>query len=402
MEKQLTKIFASLLTLLIAASLIVFPTTVTNQTVTAQEPPLPELIPEPPTGSSIPQFVDPKLTAAAEKKATNIIQNVISVDLTKYTLQLQHSSLSDGTPLTNDNRKITDLTYVLIPLENNGNENSQIIIAFSVEKNVVRNYFITPEDSQIITNPQYANQRAAVRGFLEKYQTYTQIDSSNLIEMLNNADLTKNSITIHGNTKFTVDILSRYGVEHVFLTWVYTVNGADYTKLNIAVNAEGLVTWMTDDRALYTIGDTSINVSMEQAVDIAIANLGSYSYEMPDGSIVKDFNVNKDVALAELFVVPIDFVDYVLRPYWDVTLYLDDVYSGNVFAIKAFIWANNGEIISYSNMATGGISAINNSDGSGSGSFSLSDNGIVVVVAVVVAVAVAVLVIGAVVKKKHR
>ena len=103
---------------------------------------------------------------------------------------------------------------------------------------------------------------------------------------------------------------------------------------------------------LYTIGDTSVNVSMEQAVDIAIEEfIDSYSYRMPDGSIVQDFKANRDATMAKLVVVP---VDYVLRPYWDVRMYLDEVYPGNVFGLTAYIWANTGEIISCSNMAFGG------------------------------------------------
>jgi hypothetical protein len=76
---------------------------------------------------------------------------------------------------------------------------------------------------------------------------------------------------------------------------------------------------------------------------------------MHDGSIVKDFKVSKDAVMVSLEVGPVDYVNYELRPYYDVRLYLDKVYPGNVFGITVFIWANTGEILSYSNMATGGL-----------------------------------------------
>ena len=395
-QKYLTKIFAPLLVVLIATSFFgAFSAPVAGQTTAPQNN---TLVPIPAKGPST-QPLDAGQTAAAQDKAMNFIENVMSVDLSKYTIDLQISSIMDGVPLANDNRKITDLMYALTPLEGNGDEDV-IEVIFTFEKDVLTSYFTMPVTSQVITNTQYANQNAAVKGFLEKYQTYTNIDSTNLITMLDDVDLTKNSTITNENTKLVVLANSFWGIEQATLRWTYTVNGADYTALEISVNTGGFVRAVYDTRALYTIGDTSVNISMEQAVDIAIENLQSYSYEMPDGSIVQNFKVNRDAAMAELGVIP---VDYELRPYWDIRMYLDEVYPGNVFGITAFIWANTGEIISYSNMATGGTYNIDDINVSGTASPSSSpDNTIAIVVAAVVAVAVAALAIGLVVKKRHR
>ena len=120
---------------------------------------------------------------------------------------------------------------------------------------------------------------------------------------------------------------------------------------------------------------------------------------MPDGSIVTDFKVSKENVEAVLVTSP---VDYELRPYWDISLYLDAVYPGSVFGIKVFIWADTGEIISYGNMAMGGVYDTGDVVVSGVGlGSSSSDNTWVFVVAAIVAVAVAVLAIGLVVKKRH-
>ena len=73
---------------------------------------------------------------------------------------------------------------------------------------------------------------------------------------------------------------------------------------------------------------------------------------MPDSSIVTDFKVSKDNVVATLATVPIN---YEFRTYWDVRMLLYEVYPGSVFGISAFIWADTGEIIEYSNMASGGI-----------------------------------------------
>ena len=395
MKKQIIKKIIPLLAVLIAYSFFgAISVSFADQTVMAQDIP----IPKPPTGSTTPPL-DPSQTVAAQEKALNIIQNVLSVDLTKYTLELDSCSIMDAHPLTNDNRKITTLRYLITPVENPDNENN-IRIYFNIENNVVTSYYISPVASQIITNTQYTNQRNAITGFLEKYQAFTHIDSSNLITMLNDVDLTQSSTITHENMKLVVSADSLWGIRQINLRWTYTANGADYNALEISVNAVGFVTYLYDDRALYTIGNTSVNISLEQAVDIAIANLGSYSYVMPDGSVVRDFRVDRDATLPVLCVVS---VDYELRPYWDVSLYLDEVYPGSVFGIKVFIWADTGEIISYGNMAMGGVYDTGDAAVSGAGLGSSSpDNTWVFVVAAIVAVAVAVLAIGLVVKKRHK
>jgi hypothetical protein len=392
MKKHLTKIFTILLAMLLVSSFFgAFTIPFADQTAIAQE----DLIPEPPTGYTPPPL-DPNKIAAAQEKALNIIQNVIMVDFSKYNLLFKEASIDDIKPLTDDTREITSLWYMLIPLENTGDKTSHINIFFDLEREVVTSYYIVPI-AQIITNAQYTNQRAAITGFLEKYQTYTNIDSNNLIAMLNDVDLTKNSAITRENTKLVVSANSFWGMSQVNLRWTYTVNGVDYTALEISVNAEGFVTYLHDDRALYKIGDTSVNISMEQAVDIAIENLKNYSYKMPDGSIMRDFKVDKDVTLPVLCVVP---VDYELRPYWDISLYLDEVCPGNVFGIKVFIWANSGEIISYGNMGSGGMYSIDDVNFSDVDSSPV--NTWVFVGVTVVVVAVVALAVGLVVKQKHK
>ncbi|HSV49138.1 MAG TPA: hypothetical protein VLH35_02395 [Candidatus Acidoferrales bacterium] len=391
MKKEITKIFAPLLVLLIATSFFgVFSASVAGQTAAAQDT-VPA--PTPATGTTPP--LDPSQTAAAQEKAMKIIRDVMSVDLSKYKVELKINSIMDGSPLAKDNRKITNLMYALTPIESK-DENNVIEAYFAIEKDAVTNYFITPVTSQVITTTQYANQQEAVKGFLEKYQTYTTIDSGNLIATLDNADLSKNSTTDKENMKLVVSNSLFGTTEQTTLRWTQTVNGADYTALEIGVNTKGAIISVYDTRALYTIGDTSINISKEQAIDIALENLKDYSYDM-FGVVVSDFKVSRDNIVATLLTSP---VDYELRPYWDLRMMLDEVYPGGVQGITVFIWANTGEVISYSNMAFGGDYTGNTNyieAEATSPNYTLT----AVIVAVIVAV-IAVVTIGLVTKRKHK
>jgi hypothetical protein len=392
MKKEIAKIFAPLLVVLIATSFFgAFSASVAGQTAAAQDK-VP--VPTPATGSNT--LLDPSQTAAAQEKAMDIIKNVMSVDLSKYTIELQINSIMNGSPLANDNRKITNLMYALTPV-NSKDKNNVIEVYFAVEKGVVTNYFITPVTSQVITTVQYANRQAAVKGFLEKYQIYTTIDSGNLIAMLDTADLSKNSAITEGNTKLVVSDALFGTAEQATLRWTDTFNGADYTALEIGVNTNGFVISMYDTRALYIIGDTSINISKEQAIDIALENLKNYSYKMFDDAVVSDFNISRDNIVATLVTGP---VDYKLRPYWDLRMMLDEVYPGNVQGITAFIGANKGEVISYSNMAFGGDYTDNTNY---TDSEPTSPNyTLTAVMATVIVVATAIVAIGLMTKRKHK
>jgi len=320
MKKYLTKICIALIIVLIASSLCALPATYAEQ-------------------------------PRSQDQALAFIENVLPVDLSKYNITLTSHSTLDGVPIAGaieqaNTRVIDTVQYTL------RSEQSTVDVMCNIEKNVMVFCQVYEKKGQLISDKQYTNLLDAVKSFLGKYQNYTNKDSTNLIAMLDNVDITKNSTTIVGNTKLTISNSVWAGTEITFFNWAYTVNGADYTSLQISFQKNGIIDTLLDNRAIYTIGDTSINISKEQAIDIALKNLSSYSYEMPDQFIVTDFNVTEDKIAANLVTSPIN---YELRPYWDIRMPLNQTYPGNVQGITVFIWANSGEIISYSNIAFGGI-----------------------------------------------
>jgi hypothetical protein len=317
MKKQLMKECAVLFALLLVVSLAVFPAaTIAGQTTN-------------------------------QEKAIDFMEKVLPSNtvLSKYTIALKmDTTLIDA--IRPEGYNADDISYIL------SSENNELLVGFTIENGVITSCNIYPlSGEQAITNKPYTNMYDAATDFLKAYQVYTTIDSNNLIQMLNTVDLTKNSTITQENTKLTINSHALGSEHYINFKWENMINGAAYTKLDITFYDTYLLYSVIDTRKLYTIGDTSINVSMEQAIDIAIEGLKSYSYAMPDGSIVTNFEVQRDNIFATLETA---HFDYELRPYWDVRLYLDKVYPGNVFAISAFIWANTGEIIEYGNMATGG------------------------------------------------
>lgn len=327
MEKLLTKICVTLFIALFVASLGAFPVTC------AANP-------------------------DAENQAMAFIENVLPVDLSKYNVTLDNHSTDEGPPIAGItgqpiNRVIDNLRYIL------DSDESTLRVTFAVENNVVSSCHMYVDKGQVISDKQYTSLLDAVTTLLEKHQRYTNTDSTDLIAMLDAVDVTQNSTTTVGNTKLAISQINKYGIEQTSFDWIYTENGADYTSLQLSYR-DGSLYALCDDRAVYTIGDTSINVSSEQAIDVAMNYLPNYSYEMPNDVTVSGFNITEDRTTAALFASPIYSTE--LRPYWSVNLYLNQTYPGSVHGLTLYIWAKSGEVFYCGTRATGGAEYNDNSD----------------------------------------
>jgi hypothetical protein len=327
MKKLFTKICVMLAIVLIATSLGAFPATYAEQTT-------------------------------AQDQTMAFIENVLPVDLSKYNITLTHHSTDEGSPIVGItglpiSRVVDSVRYTL------DSDESTLRVSFQVQNNVVMYCQVIEKNGSVISDKQYANLVDAVKSFLEKYQTYTKIDSSNMIAMLDNVDVTKDSTITIGNTKLVISNIDKYGVEQTSFKWAYTVNGADYTSLQVSYRNGSLYS-LGDDRAIYTIGDTSVKISSEQAIDIAMKYLPNYSYDMPNDVTVSGFNVTEDLTTTELVTYPIHSTE--LRPYWKVKLYLNQTYPGSVKGFTINVWANSGELFSCTNIATGGVEYDDSSD----------------------------------------
>jgi hypothetical protein len=180
-----------------------------------------------------------------------------------------------------------------------------------------------------------------------KYQSYTQIDSTEILNMISNLDSTADMTTTAGNLKLTVHNGEfPAGTQTTSFSWKYVYNNCEYTGLNISFD-NGTFAGLSDTRGLYTIGNTSVNVSMKQAVDAAMKRIETYSYKMADDYWVSDFNVTGSSAKLQ----SIAREPYVLYPFWQVQLFFDKIYPGSVRGLLVSVWADTGEVFQCSHIA---------------------------------------------------
>ena len=108
----------------------------------------------------------------------------------------------------------------------------------------------------------------------------------------------------------------------------------------------------------YKMGGTDVNISREQAMEIAIKFVENYGYPGIVGHLngsetrvwVSGFNISRERTTAELEASDRDNLRY---PCWDVEVMLDGLYPGNVYGFDIGVWADSGEVFAVRHKAVG-------------------------------------------------
>ncbi|MGD6850660.1 MAG: hypothetical protein ACQCN6_01205 [Candidatus Bathyarchaeia archaeon] len=183
---------------------------------------------------------------------------------------------------------------------------------------------------------------------MERYQEFTgDKDIAPMRNMLVDIDLAKNSSKTNNDLK--LEILN--GPVTAFY-WKPTFNGVDYPGINI-VFKDGHFYSFVDGRDLNSIGDTTVNITEEQAIALALKRAETFSYRMDDGEVISNFLIVHDYIRAEPFSKSRG-EDRSLYPIWVVYLPLSELYPYFVSQIRVELWADSGEIISCVTLSGGG------------------------------------------------
>ncbi len=295
-------------------------------------------------------------TSTAQDITLAFIENVLPVDISQYNVTFEKYHETQMPSFLSGGVASELVTYTLESKE------SVLDVSCMIINNVITYCRVETKKGSVISDRPYAKLSDAAEGFLEKYQTYTGDNLEEMKKSLINVNSTKNMSVTSGNIKLTTRNVKASNlanqtsfswglVDQTSFSWVYTVNGADYTKLEITFS-NGAFFSMSDNRGLYTIGNTDVNISEEQAINIAMNHIENYSYTMPGEFEISGFNVTEDRTVAELTTSPREFTLY---PFWTVMLYLNQTYPGSVYGLLVGIWADSGEVSFCTNQAAGGL-----------------------------------------------
>ena len=288
--------------------------------------------------------ITPSINAS---KAIAFIRDVIQPDLSKYNVTLINDIV--GHPLNQSSTTQESIDY---HLDANGS-GPDILCIFTNNTMTAALLSISPNYAHIessptlyTTNPSTTNLTNKVIASLAGYQTYTGENLQSMINALTNFDATQNITRISGNIKLTIENIQL----ETDVSLKYTANGTDYTGISFAFR-NGQFYSFRDDRNLWTIGNTNVNISQSQAISIAQQYVQNYFYTLDDGTLVKGFNVIS--IQADLNTYPRDNSTTIF-PYWRLQLNLGAIYPGNVYALSIGIWADSGTVFLAQPIGSGG------------------------------------------------
>ena len=295
--------------------------------------------------------------ATVQEKGSSILSNVISVDTAKYTIKPQKYpqdsylgvvSQENVRYTLNANESKIDMLLTF------ANGNLRMIHVLESQGKPYLTKSIIQEVQLENTTVHVVNTVETAKVFLSNYETYISKSLYNgLSAMLDDVDANQNLTKISGNVKLEVSVSNDLTV----FKWMYSMGGVDAPSKLVALGYKnGFLKYFIDNWDLYKIGSTTVNLSEKEAIDIAIGQANSFSWNMSteDNNAVKitNFKVTGAMIWKTVFAsnleseVPRSADPLVLYPVRHVWVSLDKFYPGNVYGIEVFLWADTKEVAS--------------------------------------------------------
>jgi hypothetical protein len=281
--------------------------------------------------------------ATIKEKGLSILSNVVGLDTSKYNISL--------TLYPNDlYRDVLPRENVRSTLNANGSKIDALCTFINGSLQMI-NVFANEGSPRMTTST--GSVASMAQRFLSNYQTQSQ-DSfyGELNSMLTKVDADKNFTSTVGNTKLTVTTSKNDSL----FKWTYTFNGIDAPDKCVALRYKnGFLKYFVDNWNLYKIGSINVNLSEQEAIDIAVTRARNYSPDSKseNGTIGGlKFNVT-NAMITETIFAPSLYVDaekarsrdlFELYPMRNVWISLDKFYPGNVYGFNVYVWADTKEI----------------------------------------------------------
>jgi hypothetical protein len=274
-------------------------------------------------------------TSNLKDKTYSYIQNVLPYDMNQYTINFQSQyslPAPAGAPVTDS------IVYDL------KSSSSTIHVVFVCENSAIQQVGIDFTAGTPISDRNYSSLAEAAARVLDKHQEYIGADSTQLINMLGLVNESSYMNVTVGNVNLRVSHMPALtGLTMVNGTPVpvtsdsivntdfeWTISYGDVVFNHVVVYFEnGVFSGLQDDRAVYPVGSTTVNISKQQAINTAEQYISNYTSK---------FNLTINQTSAQL-------ISYLrnqsaLYPAWSVMLY----FGGNVSAVNEILWADSGEV----------------------------------------------------------
>jgi DNA-binding transcriptional ArsR family regulator len=266
-------------------------------------------------------------------KVQVFLRDVVYLDMKKYLANLEGNTVEYRSDLGIVEEILKySLTY----------EGSKLDVTFRFRNNTLSSYYLhvlegTPYYSQLQPN----NVLDAAKALLERYQTYSGASHlETMRNMLETVDEIGNFEITSGNAKLIISIEANA----IKIEFVYTADNVDFQAKSVELifDQYGFLQSLSDDWTLYKVGSTEVNISKEEAINIAVEYAKGYSWTI-NGQVINNFTLVEESASADLWPHSRE-EPLVLIPYWYVEIYLDREYPDRVDRLAVGLWADTGEV----------------------------------------------------------
>jgi DNA-binding transcriptional ArsR family regulator len=272
-------------------------------------------------------------------KVANFLENVTKLDVSNYTLTLGHDSVTTtfGMVVEESIQYAARSSY------------SNLNLDLRFRNNHFNNYLMTMvESSPIFTQVQPNDVLQNAKYTLSRYKAYSgDVYLTNMSNIINSIGTLNQTEVVQGNIKLKIEI----SLGTVTFTWSYIENGVDfYPKGLQMVFQNNFLTRMTDGYYLFTVGNTKISTSQEQAIDIAKDYVKTMTYQI-SGQTVSGFSVVDSPLKVDFAPHPRDSIT--LYPYWYVEMRLTQTYDGGINVVTVGVWGDTGQIADWQMLSSG-------------------------------------------------
>lgn len=266
-------------------------------------------------------------------KVANFLQNITQIQTKNYTISLLSNTMQWRTDFGGVAEEV--IQYSLTSSESNLNVN------FRFRNNHFSRYELDMiESSPIFTQIQPNDVLQNAKFILARYKTYSRdeylTNMSNLLATINKIN---NTEVTQGNIKLQITVSG----STIVLFWMYTGDGIDYQAKGLQMTFQyNVLTTMTDGYFLFTVGNTDLPISREQAVNIAKSYVKTLTWNI-EGTQVSGFSV-VDPPLSVQLVPHTRGNSVMLIPYWYVEMSLNKIYAGGINVVAIGIYADTGQV----------------------------------------------------------
>ncbi len=299
----------------------------------------------------IPKVQATDSTTNLEDKALSFLTDVIQLDMSKYKVTL-YSNESCGAHLF---YKLYSTAYSRIGSETN--------VVFEFYNGTLGSCSVYPGWESLSYKHPFTDRFNSTLGLVQRFESWSNDEwVKGMEDLMVKAGSEKNTFLVLGNESLRITVHSSGLAEYKFSNYI---EGVEYTGVSVAMsNSSSRDVFFTDSRAFHTIGNTTINISRDQAISIAENYVKNYDYKhtFGNGTSVTISNLNvtgiytSDLSTNPGYIAMQSINNSTLLPYWDIKVNVSNMPARGLQGVGVIISANDGTVAAsyqFSNMNIG-------------------------------------------------